>query len=159
MVVWQLIPATYSNNRDDMLTYVAHGHVEIDNNGIERDVRPLAVGLRNWLFLGSPEAGERAAILYSLLISARHHGHNPEQNTCATSSNACLPAAATKPPCVDCSQRTGRPRPANIASPAVAKTARPKPLREHPAPGSWLRDPRSKPAALLGRLRRNRNHR
>lgn len=66
------------NQEDDIETYVYHGQVEIDNNGIERDVRPLAVGRKNWLFIGSPEAGDRSAVIYSLLISARHHGADPE---------------------------------------------------------------------------------
>ena len=66
------------NQGDDLETYLHHGQVEIDNNGIERDVRPLAVGRKNWLFIGSPEAGERTAVILSLLISARHHGVDPE---------------------------------------------------------------------------------
>ncbi|MDA0766949.1 MAG: IS66 family transposase [Verrucomicrobia bacterium] len=60
------------------LTYIENGHVEIDNNGVERDIRPSAVGKKNWLFVGSPEAGDRSVVLYSLLISARHHGVDPE---------------------------------------------------------------------------------
>ena len=59
-------------------TYLARGQVEIDNNGVERDIRPSAVGKKNWLFIGSPEAGDRSAVFYSLLISARHHGVDPE---------------------------------------------------------------------------------
>ena len=63
---------------DGASTYLAHGQVEIDNNAVERDIRPSAVGKKNWLFVGSPEAGDRSAVLYSLLISARHHGVDPE---------------------------------------------------------------------------------
>jgi transposase len=59
-------------------TYLAHGQVEIDNNAVERDIRPSAVGKKNWLFVGSPDAGDRSAVFYSLLISARHHGVDPE---------------------------------------------------------------------------------
>ena len=66
------------NQGEDIETYIHHGQVEIDNNGIERDVRPLAVGRKNWLFIGSPEAGQRSAVIYSLVISARHHGADPE---------------------------------------------------------------------------------
>ena len=66
------------NQGGDLETYLHHGQVEIDNNGIERDVRPLAVGRKNWLVIGSPEAGHRTAVLLSLLISARHHGVDPE---------------------------------------------------------------------------------
>ncbi|MFN0128001.1 MAG: transposase domain-containing protein [Verrucomicrobiales bacterium] len=49
-----------------------------DNNETENDIRPSAVGKKNWLFVGSPEAGKRAAVLYTLLISARNHGVDPQ---------------------------------------------------------------------------------
>jgi transposase len=62
----------------DMMTYLEDGRVAIDNNDIENDIRPSAVGKKNWLFVGSPEAGRRGAILYSLLISARNHGVDPQ---------------------------------------------------------------------------------
>ncbi|MEM9159220.1 MAG: IS66 family transposase [Verrucomicrobiota bacterium] len=52
-------------------TYLRHGHVQIDNNWMENAIRPTAVGKKNWLFVGHPEAGERAAILYSILISCQ----------------------------------------------------------------------------------------
>ena len=41
--------------------------IPTDNNAVERAIRPLAVGRRNSLLLGSPEAGKRAAILYTLV--------------------------------------------------------------------------------------------
>ena len=66
------------NQWEEVLTYIDHGQVEIDNNGIERDVRPVAIGRKSSLFVGSPEAGDRSAVLYSLLISARHHGVDAE---------------------------------------------------------------------------------
>jgi len=66
------------NQWEEVLTYIDHGQVEIDNNGVERDVRPVAIGRKNSLFVGSPEAGDRSAVLYSLLISARHHQVDPE---------------------------------------------------------------------------------
>lgn len=62
----------------DMACYLEDGRVAIDNNEVENDIRPSAVGKRNWLFVGSPEAGRRGAILYSLLISARNHGVDPQ---------------------------------------------------------------------------------
>jgi transposase len=52
-------------------TYLDHGRVEIDNNLMENAIRPTAIGKKNWLFVGHPEAGERAAILYSILISCQ----------------------------------------------------------------------------------------
>ncbi len=76
-------------------TYLAHGQVEIDNNAVERDIRPSAVGKKNWLFVGSPDAGDRSAVFYSLLISARHHGVDPE--TYLRDVLKRLPACSTDP--------------------------------------------------------------
>ena len=61
-----------------MQTYLQDGRVEIDNNATENDIRPSAVGKKNWLFVGSPEAGKRSAVMYTLLISARNHGVDPQ---------------------------------------------------------------------------------
>lgn len=52
-------------------TYLDRGQVEIDNNAMENAIRPTAVGKKNWLFVGHPQAGGRAAILYSILISCQ----------------------------------------------------------------------------------------
>ncbi len=54
-----------------MQTFLEDGLVEIDNNDTENDIRPSAVGKKNWLFVGSPEAGKRSAVMCTLLISAR----------------------------------------------------------------------------------------
>ena len=51
--------------------------VPIDNNAAENAVRPLAVGRKNWLFVGSQQAGERAAVVLSLIESAKLNGHDP----------------------------------------------------------------------------------
>ena len=68
----------YALARWDSLTrYVADGAVEIDNNLIENAIRPSALGKKNWLFIGHPTAGERSAILYTLLGSCRRHQINP----------------------------------------------------------------------------------
>lgn len=61
-----------------MRTFLEDGRVEIDNNDTENDIRPSAVGKKNWLFVGSPEAGKRSAVMYTLLISARNHGVDPQ---------------------------------------------------------------------------------
>jgi transposase len=61
-----------------MGTYLGDGQVEIDNNLIENAIRPSAVGKKNWLFVGSAEAGDRGAVIYSLLLSARAHGVDPQ---------------------------------------------------------------------------------
>lgn len=57
--------------------YVADGQLEIDNNLIENAIRPSAVGKKNWLFIGHPGAGERSAIIYTLLACCRRHKINP----------------------------------------------------------------------------------
>lgn len=68
----------YALKRWKALTrFVEDGFLEIDNNLIENSIRPSALGKRNWLFVGHPEAGERNAVIYTLLGSCRRHGINP----------------------------------------------------------------------------------
>jgi transposase len=57
--------------------YRDRGNIEIDNNGVENAIRPTAVGKKNWLFIGAPEAGSKAATFYSLLGSCLRRGLNP----------------------------------------------------------------------------------
>jgi transposase len=57
--------------------FLQDGKVPIDNNHVENRIRPWALGRRNWLFIGSQLAGERAAVVMSLLQSAKLHGHEP----------------------------------------------------------------------------------
>jgi transposase len=57
--------------------YLDDGHVPIDNNAAENAVRPLCVGRKNWLFVGSQQAGERAAVVMTLIESAKLNGHDP----------------------------------------------------------------------------------
>jgi transposase len=59
--------------------YVAHGHVEIDNNSVENAIRPTAIGKKNFLFIGHPETGWRSAVIYSILGSCRRYGLDPAQ--------------------------------------------------------------------------------
>ncbi len=57
--------------------HLVHGDTRLDTNAIENAIRPSALGKKNWLFVGHPEAGDRAAVLYSLLGSCQRYGHNP----------------------------------------------------------------------------------
>jgi hypothetical protein len=57
--------------------FITDGTLEIDNNKIENSIRPSALGKRNWLFVGHPEAGQRSAVIYTLLGSCRRHAINP----------------------------------------------------------------------------------
>jgi transposase len=64
----------YLRNQGEPLTnYVQDGRLPIDNNAVERDLRALTIGRKNWLFIGSREAGPRAAILYTVVASAARH--------------------------------------------------------------------------------------
>jgi transposase len=68
----------YALKRWEALTrFVEDSALEIDNNLIENAIRPSALGKRNWLFIGHPEAGERSAVIYTLLGSCCRHGVNP----------------------------------------------------------------------------------
>lgn len=68
----------YSLRRWDALGRFLHdGNVAIDNNHIENLMRPWAMGRKAWLFAGSELAGQRAAMVMSLVQSARLNGHEP----------------------------------------------------------------------------------
>ena len=70
---------TYAFNQWSALSrYLDDGRIEIDNNAAERSVRGIAIGRKNYLFLGSDLGGERAATMYSLLGSAKLNDINPE---------------------------------------------------------------------------------
>jgi len=68
----------YALKRWDALNrFVEEGVLEIDTNSLENSIRPSALGKKNWWFVGPPEAGERSAVIYTLLGSCRRHGVNP----------------------------------------------------------------------------------
>ena len=61
-----------------LMRYCEDGSLEIDNNSAERALRAVALGRKNYLFAGSDAGGERAAVIYSLLGSAKLNGIDPE---------------------------------------------------------------------------------
>lgn len=63
----------------ELIRYVEHGDVEIDSNQIENAIRPTAVGKKNFLFIGHPEAGWRSAVIYSVMGSCRRYRIDPAQ--------------------------------------------------------------------------------
>jgi hypothetical protein len=65
------------NNWDALVRYTADGDLAIDNNAAERAIRPLTLGRKNYLFFGSDTGGHTAAVLYSLVASAKRHGLDP----------------------------------------------------------------------------------
>jgi transposase len=60
-----------------LLLYVSDGRLEIDNNLVENAIRPTALGKKNWLFFGHAQAGERSAIIYTLIECCRRRGLDP----------------------------------------------------------------------------------
>lgn len=58
--------------------YADDGRIEIDNNAAERALRAIALGRKNYLFVGSNEGGNRAAAMYSLIGTAKLNGLDPE---------------------------------------------------------------------------------
>ena len=69
----------YSLRRWEALTrYATDGRLEMTNNAAERAIRPLAIGRKNWLFAGSDTGGERAALMYTLIETAKLSGLNAE---------------------------------------------------------------------------------
>ena len=69
---------TYARNQWAALRrYVSDGRLTIDNNVSERTLRLQAIGRKNWEFLGSAEAGPRAAVLFTILAGAKRHRLEP----------------------------------------------------------------------------------
>jgi transposase len=69
---------TYAiNQRAELERYLTDGRVEIDNNLVENAIRPTAIGKKNFIFFGSAEAGQRGAILYTIVESCRRRGIDP----------------------------------------------------------------------------------
>jgi transposase len=63
---------------DKFRAYLHDGKLEIDNNLVENAIRPTKLGMKNWLFFGSAEAGEHNALLYTLIGNCKVHGLDPE---------------------------------------------------------------------------------
>ena len=61
-----------------MRPYLVHGILEIDNNTAERAMRAVALGRKNYLFLGSQTGGKSAAIAYTLNETAKLNGVDPQ---------------------------------------------------------------------------------
>lgn len=69
---------SYAQNQWQALRrYTEDGRLTIDNNISERTLRHQAIGRKNWLFLGSEQAGPRAAILFTILAGAKRHRIEP----------------------------------------------------------------------------------
>ncbi|MCE4555249.1 IS66 family transposase [Roseateles cellulosilyticus] len=65
------------NHWSELTLHLGDARVPMDNNLIERQIKPWKVGSKNWLFLGSELAGQRAAVVQSLVQSAKLHKLDP----------------------------------------------------------------------------------
>jgi hypothetical protein len=65
------------NNWAALVRYTEAGFLAIDNNAAEREMKRVAVGRKNWLFVGSPQGGRTAAILFSFTSTCQRLGVEP----------------------------------------------------------------------------------
>ena len=59
------------------MVFLDDGRIEIDSNLVENAIRPTALGKKNWLFMGDADAGERGAIIYTVIESCRRRQIDP----------------------------------------------------------------------------------
>lgn len=64
---------------EELNKYCGNGLLEIDNNGVENAIRPTALGKKNWLFIGHPDAGQRSAVIYTIIENCRKIGVDPHE--------------------------------------------------------------------------------
>lgn len=65
------------NNWSFLIEYINHGNVQISNCWIENQIRPIALGRKNWLFAGNALSANRGALLFSLIQSCKLNGIDP----------------------------------------------------------------------------------
>src|SRR5690606_845654 len=65
------------NQRPDLCEYVNHGEAEMTNCWIENQIRPFALGRRNWLFVGNEISANKAALLHSLIQTCKINQIDP----------------------------------------------------------------------------------
>lgn len=70
---------TYLTNQQAALSrFLDDGRLPIDNGAVERVLKAIAIGRKNWLFIGSDAAAERACVIYSVLGTCALHGVDPQ---------------------------------------------------------------------------------
>jgi transposase len=65
------------NQWDTMIAHCDHGCTRLDNNLMENAIRPSVIGKKNFLFIGHPDAGDRSAIIYSIIVSCERRRIDP----------------------------------------------------------------------------------
>jgi len=64
------------NQWQELCRFIDDGRLPIDNNAVEREMKAIATGRKNWMFFGSERGGRAAAVIYSIIASARRHNLN-----------------------------------------------------------------------------------
>jgi transposase len=67
------------NQKDALVRFLEDGRLKLDNNRSERALRKIAVGRKNWLFVGSDDHAASTAALLSMIASAKLHDLDPEE--------------------------------------------------------------------------------
>ena len=62
---------------EPLTAHLRYSQTKLDTNSIENAIRPSKLGAKNWLFVGHPDAGDRAAVIYSLVVSCQRRGIDP----------------------------------------------------------------------------------
>ena len=81
---------------DKLLVYLTDGRVQIDNNFAENTIRPTAIGKKNWLFMGDPKSGDRAAAFYTLIGNCHRAGIDAQAYLTDLFTRLPLPTETTK---------------------------------------------------------------
>ena len=81
-----------ANQHASLDVFLDEPRIPIHNNDSERDMRHVVIGRKNWLVFASPKGGEVACRLYSLMLSCRQNGVDPE----AYLADALMAVASTK---------------------------------------------------------------
>jgi hypothetical protein len=63
---------------DAFARFLADGRIDLTNNAAERALRGIALGRKSWLFAGSDRGGQRAAVMYSLIVTAKMNDVDPQ---------------------------------------------------------------------------------
>ena len=81
---------------DKLLVFLQDGRVMIDNNLVENTIRPTAIGKKNWLFMGDPKSGARAALFYTLIGNCHRAGIDAQSYLTNLFTRLALPTQTTK---------------------------------------------------------------
>jgi len=84
------------NQWDKLEVFLTDGRVQADNNSVENTIRPTAIGKKNWLFMGDPKGGDRAAVFYTLISNCHRAGADAQAYLTDLFTRLPLPQETTK---------------------------------------------------------------